>query len=82
MTTGLLHHTQIKAAREIIGRGGAGVEDDLEPVANLGYPSHAHRRAEDYGLTPDRSQMLPFTLCMGSTSLPLARPIPVLRMSG
>ena len=25
-----------------------------------------------HGLTPDKSQMLPFTFCMGSTSLPLA----------
>ncbi len=31
-----------------------------------------------HGLTPDKSQMLPFTLCMGSTSLPLATPISAL----
>jgi hypothetical protein len=26
-----------------------------------------------HGLTPDKSQMLPFRFCMGSTSLPLAK---------
>ena len=35
-----------------------------------------------HGLTPDKSQMLPFTFCMGSTSLPLATPISALPILG
>ena len=35
-----------------------------------------------HGLTPDKSQMLPFTLCMGSASLPLATSISALPILG
>ena len=40
------------------------------------------RGGHGHGLTPDKSQMLPFTFCMGSTSLPLATPISALPISG
>ena len=53
-------------------------------MARVGSPGIEEHRwdGRGHGLTPDKSQMLPFTLCMGSTSLPLARPMSALANIG
>jgi hypothetical protein len=64
--------------RGIVSRGSCLVCDAgrSRESKNTKWDGHGH------GLTPESSQMLPFTFCMGSTSLSLATPISALLISG
>ena len=73
-TLELRHQEVIGMFRGIVSRGSS------QCVARVGHGESRNTEwdGHGHGLTPDKSQMLPFTLCMGSTSLPLARPISAL----